>query len=264
MTDAAPSALTRAAFLGHGSPMNALERNRYTEAWKDFGAAGPKPRVVLMVSAHWYIAATAMTAMAQPRTIHDFGGFPQALFDVRYPAPGMPALVEEVAELLRPTPVLADARQWGLDHGSWSVLRHLYPAADVPVVQLSIDTRLTPAQHFELGLRLATLRQRGVMLMASGNVVHNLRAIDWQRPGAVFDWARDFNEHARELITTRPEDAATLIEHPDYARAAPTPEHFLPLLYFAGWAVGSGSKPAVLVDGYAHGSLSMTAYTLSD
>ena len=249
-----------AAFLGHGSPMNAIERNRYTEAWRALGAAGRKPRAVLVVSAHWYIGATAVTTMARPRTIHDFGGVPQALFDVRYPAPGLPELVDEVAEVVRPTSVLADDRQWGLDHGAWSVLRHVYPEADVPVVQLSIDTRLTPAQHFALGVRLAALCERGVMLLGSGNVVHNLRAMDWQRPEAAFDWAQRFDEHARELMTTRPADAPTLVEHPDYPLAAPTPEHFLPLLYLAGCAVGSGEKPVVLVEGYAYGSLSMTAY----
>lgn len=251
---------TPAAFLGHGSPMNAIERNRYTEVWRALGAAGRKPRAVLVVSAHWYIGATAVTVMARPRTIHDFGGFPQALFDVRYPAPGLPELVDEVAEVLHPTAVLPDDRHWGLDHGAWSVLRHVYPEADVPVVQLSIDTRLTPAQHFALGVRLAALRQRGVMLLGSGNVVHNLRAMDWQRPEAAFDWARRFDEHTRELMTTRPEDAPALVEHPDYALAARTPEHFLPLLYLAGCAVGSGEKPVVLVEGYAYGSLSMTAY----
>lgn len=249
-----------AAFLGHGSPMNAIERNRYTAAWRALGIAAPRPRAVLVISAHWYVPGTIVTTMARPRTIHDFGGFPHALFDVRYPAPGMPELIQEVAEVVQPTPVLGDDRQWGLDHGAWSVLRHVYPEADVPVVQLSIDSRLRPEQHFELGLRLAALRQRGVMLLGSGNVVHNLRAMHWRDPDSAFDWARRFDEHARVVMTTRPEQAPALVGHPDYKLCVPTPEHFLPLLYLAGCAVGSGDRPTVLVDGYAFGSLSMTAY----
>ena len=249
-----------AAFLGHGSPMNTLERNRYTECWRALGASLPKPRAILMVSAHWYVNATAVTAMAAPRTIHDFYGFPQALFDVRYPAPGLPELAEEVAEAARPDAVGADHDSWGLDHGTWSVLAHAYPEADVPVVQLSINA-LKPAEyHVELGMRLASLRHRGVMLMGSGNVVHNLRAMARDRPDAGFDWARRFNEHALDVITTRPADAAGLVRHPDFLKAAPTPEHFLPVLYIAGFAAATGVNPTALIDGYTFGSLSMTSY----
>ncbi|WP_133477678.1 4,5-DOPA dioxygenase extradiol [Cognatilysobacter segetis] len=249
-----------AAFLGHGSPMNTLERNRYTDCWRAVGASLPKPRAILMVSAHWYVNATAVTAMAKPRTIHDFYGFPQALFDVRYPAPGLPELAEEVAEAARPDTIGADHDSWGLDHGTWSVLVHAYPDADVPVVQLSINA-LKPAEyHVELGARLAALRHRGVMLMGSGNVVHNLRAMTRDRPDAGFDWARRFDEHAREVMTTRPGDAAELVRHPDFRQAAPTPEHFLPLLYIAGFAAATGVNPTALIDGYTFGSLSMTSY----
>ncbi|MFZ5663323.1 MAG: 4,5-DOPA dioxygenase extradiol [Pseudomonadota bacterium] len=249
-----------AAFLGHGSPMNTLERNRYTAAWRALGASVPKPRAILMVSAHWYVNATAVTAMPHPRTIHDFYGFPQALFDVQYPAPGAPELAGEVAELARPDHVGADLDSWGLDHGTWSVLAHAFPDADVPVAQLSINA-LKPAEyHFALGARLARLRERGVMLMGSGNVVHNLRAIDWRDRDGGFDWARRFDEHVREVLTLRPEDAPGLVRHPDYARAAPTPEHFLPLLYIAGFAAATGIAPQALVDGYAYGSLSMISY----
>ena len=249
-----------AAFLGHGTPMNALERNRFTEAWRTFGASVPRPRAILMVSAHWYVNATAVTAMARPRTIHDFFGFPQSLFDVQSPAPGLPELAEEVADFARPDHVGLDHDGWGLDHGTWSVLVHAFPDADIPVVQLSINALKPPEWHVALGARLARLRESGVLLMGSGNVVHNLRAIDWQQPDAGFDWARRFDEHARQVLTERPGDAASLVGHRDYAMAAPTPEHFLPVLYIAGAAAALGTPAETLVDGYAFGSLSMTSY----
>lgn len=251
-----------AAFLGHGSPMNALERNRFTQAWRAFGASVPRPRAILAVSAHWYTGVLAMTAMPRPRTIHDFFGFPQALFDVQYPAPGLPGLVEEVAELAKPDRVGADVDSWGLDHGTWSVLVHAFPGADVPVVQLSIDARKPPDWHVALGVKLAALRQRGILVVASGNVVHNLRAIDWRQPDGAFDWSRRFDEDARALMLERPHDIASLASHVDYRMAAPTPDHFLPLLYVAGLAAATGRPAEVLVDGYTYGSLSMTSYTL--
>lgn len=248
------------AFLGHGSPMNALELNQFTRAWRALGEATPRPRAVLVVSAHWYITHTAVTAMARPKTIHDFFGFPQQLFEVEYPAPGCPELAEEVADLARPDSVLPDRDDWGLDHGTWSVLVHVFPKADVPVVQVSLDARRPLDWHVALGAKLAPLRERGVMILGSGNVVHNLRAIDWAQRDTGFDWAQRFDDAARTLLTERPADVVSLQQHPDYAKAVPTPDHFLPLLYIAGLAQAAEAPLAVLADGYAHGSLSMTCY----
>ncbi|MFT2019342.1 4,5-DOPA dioxygenase extradiol [Streptomyces sp. 796.1] len=260
----APSApdLMPAAFLGHGSPMNAIDANRYTAAWAAFGRAVPRPRAILVVSAHWYIHASAVTVMPRPRTIHDFYGFPQQLFDVQYPAPGLPGLVEEVSDAVKPTWVGADVESWGLDHGTWSVLVHAFPAADIPVVQLSIDASKPLEYHFELGTKLAALRNSGVLVIGSGNVVHNLGGIDWGRPESGFAWAERFDDSARQLMRDEPGDSLSLQHHPDFAAAAPTPDHFIPLLYLSGLAAASGQSADVLIDGYTYGSISMTAYTL--
>jgi 4,5-DOPA dioxygenase extradiol len=251
-----------AAFLGHGSPMNALETNRYTEAWRSFGACIPKPRAILVISAHWYGNFTAVTAMPQPRTIHDFYGFPKPLFALDYPAPGDTRFAEEVAEIAKPIGVALDHDSWGLDHGTWSVLLHAFPKADVPVVQLSIHAQKSLDFHFELGARLAPLRERGALILGSGNIVHNLRAIDWAQPEAGFDWAQRFNEAARDVLEHRPSDAVTLESHPDFTRAAPTPDHFIPMLYIAGLASANERPAQILIDGYAFGSLSMACYML--
>ncbi|OKH74553.1 extradiol ring-cleavage dioxygenase [Mycobacterium sp. SWH-M1] len=253
--------LMPAAFIGHGSPMNALEVNRYTAAWREFGARVARPRAILVVSAHWYINATAVTTMARPRTIHDFYGFPQELFDVQYPAPGLPELAEEVSEVVHPTWVGADVDSWGIDHGTWSVLVHAFPDASIPVVQLSINADKPLDYHLELGAKLAPLRERGVLILASGNVVHNLGAMDW-RLDTGFDWARRFDDAARELMLSQPSDAVRLGSHADFRAAVPTPDHFIPSLYLAGLASASDDEVDVLVDGYSYGSLSMTAYTL--
>lgn len=248
-----------ALFLGHGSPMNTLEDNGYTRAWRRLGQALPRPRVLLVVSAHWYVGATAVTAMARPRTIHDFYGFPDELFAFDYPAPGLPELAAEVAEIARPHWVGADRDQWGLDHGTWSVLAHLFPKADVPVVQLSINALKPLDYHIDLAAKLNALRKRGVMIVSSGNVVHNLRRVEWDRPDAGADWARRFDDAAVRLMEEAPADVLKLAEHPDYAMAVPTPDHFIPLLYTAGIAAASSDAKAVL-RGYAMGSLSMTCY----
>jgi 4,5-DOPA dioxygenase extradiol len=251
-----------AAFIGHGNPMNALETNRYTQAWRAFGAAVPRPRAILVISAHWYINATAVTAMPRPRTIHDFFGFPQQLFDVAYPAPGLPSLSEEISDIVKPTWVGADIDSWGIDHGTWSVLVHAFPDADIPVVQLSVNADKDFDYHLELGAKLAPLRDSGVLILGSGNVVHNLRGVDFAMPDGGFDWAQRFDADARDTMLDDPLNASRLDAHRDFRHAVPTPDHFLPLLYLAGLA-GAGKQGAdVLVDGCAYGSLSMTAYTL--
>jgi 4,5-DOPA dioxygenase extradiol len=252
-----------AIFVGHGSPMNTLEHNRYTEAWHEFGRTAPRPRAILAVSAHWYINATAVTAMELPKTIHDFFGFPDELFAYQYPAPGSPELADEVAELVAPTWVGRDIDSWGLDHGTWSVLAHMYPDADIPVVQLSVDGSKPPEYHVELGRALEPLRRRGVLVVASGNVVHNLRRIQWNDPEGAFDWAIDFDETARRIMGTDPGAIASLFDHPHFALAAPTPDHLLPLFYVAGMAAAAGTTTSVLEGGYAMGSLSMTSHVLA-
>ncbi|VCU71684.1 LigB family dioxygenase [Pigmentiphaga humi] len=247
-------------FIGHGSPMNTLEENRYTRAWREIGLALPRPRAVLVISAHWFFGATAVTAMAKPRTIHDFYGFPQKLFDVDYPAPGMPDLAAEVVEAAKPQWVGLDHDQWGLDHGTWSVLAHIYPDADVPVVQLSINAFKPLEYHVELAARLAPLRDRGVMIIGSGNVVHNLKRVQRDQREAAFDWAERFDDAVADQMSSDPSAILKSVEHPDFSRAVPTPEHFIPLLYVAGLAAAGEGKATAFARGYTMGSISMTCY----
>jgi 4,5-DOPA dioxygenase extradiol len=251
-----------AAFIGHGSPMNAIEQNRYTDAWSTFAASMPRPKAILVVSAHWYVNITAVTAMRVPRTIHDFYGFPQPLFDVEYPAPGDPELAQRITDIVEPTYVGLDADSWGIDHGTWSVLRHMYPRADIPVLQLSINAELPFDYHFNLGVKLHQLRSEGVLILGSGNVVHNLRLVDWHSPGQGTDWARRFDDAMRDIMTHDASELGTASAHGDYAMAVPTPDHFLPLAYVAGLAAAAKTPATTIIDGYEMGSLSMTAYQL--
>jgi 4,5-DOPA dioxygenase extradiol len=246
-----------AIFFGHGNPMNAIERNAYTEAWSRIGKSIPKPKAIVMVSAHWYLPGTMATAMAKPRTIHDFGGFPRPLYEVTYPAPGDPALAKRLQSIAGAE---MDDR-WGLDHGTWSVLIHVYPEADVPVVQLSIDETQPPAFHYELGRRLAALRDEGILVAGSGNIIHNLHAYAWGRhPVEPFDWALRFEAQARALIEAG--NHAPLVDYESLGRdamlSAPTPDHYLPLLYVLG-ARRAGEGTAFPVEGIDGGSVSMLA-----
>ncbi len=254
--------LMPAVFVGHGNPMNALEHNRYTDAWSEFGASMPKPKAIVVISAHWYVNITAVTAMTMPRTIHDFYGFPQALFDVQYPAPGDPAIAERVVDVVQPTYMGLDEDSWGIDHGTWSVLVHMFPQADVPVLQVSINAELPFDYHFNLGAKLHALREEGVLIVASGNVVHNLRLIDWNSPGQGTDWAHRFDDDTRAIMTSDASQLGLVNDHADFRLAVPTPDHFLPLAYVAGLSAAANTPTRTVIDGYEMGSLSMTAYEL--
>lgn len=249
-----------ALFIGHGSPMNTLEVNRFTQTWRALGQKLPRPRAVLMISAHWFIGATAVTAMSKPRTIHDFYGFPNALFEFDYPAIGAPDVAQEIVEVVKPNWVGLDQDQWGLDHGTWSVLAHVYPSADIPVLQLSINALKPLEYHLKLAERLAPLRKRGVLIMGSGNVVHNLKKVKWDQPDSAYDWAQRYDEAALEQMAHNPADILKLVEHPDHANAVPTPDHFIPLLYAAGLAAVDERASMPVVQGYSLGSISMTSY----
>ena len=256
MTNAQPMP---AVFVGHGNPMNALADNEYSRGWRELARSMPKPRAIVSVSAHWYIPATAVTMMEQPRTIHDFGGFPRALYEIQYPAPGDPALAARVAELLKPTDVERDDEGWGLDHGTWAVLCHMYPDADVPVVQLSIDETKPAAFHYELGRLLGSLRDEGILLFGSGNIVHNLHAYAWgDEAREPYDWAMRFETEARRWLAEHEHDP--LIDYEALGKEAhlsvPTPEHYLPLLYVNASCRGE-DQVSFPVHGFDGGSVSM-------
>jgi 4,5-DOPA dioxygenase extradiol len=247
-----------AIFFGHGNPMNALEHNDWTNSWATIGKEVPHPRAVLVVSAHWYLPATLVTAMPAPRTIHDFGGFPRELYEVKYSAPGDPELARRVQELLAPISVSLD-QGWGLDHGTWSVLCHVFPQADMPVIQLSIDETQPAEFHYETAKRLNSLRDEGVLIAGSGNLVHNLHAYGWgRRQIEPFDWAVRFEGRARELLLA--DHHSPLIAYEtlgrDAALAIPTPEHYLPLLYVVAQQ-REGDEVSFPVEGFDGGSVSM-------
>jgi len=250
-----------AIFLGHGNPMNALLRNQYTEAWVAIGTKLPRPKAILSISAHWYIQDAAVTVSTAPRTIHDFGGFPRELYQVQYPAPGAPNLAAHVQKLLAPLPVRLD-ESWGLDHGTWSVLCHVYPKADIPVVQLSIDETQPPSFHYEMGQRITPLRDEGILIVGSGNLVHNLHAYAWgQHTQEPYDWAIAFEKRVRELLLSG--ESAPLVAYEnklgsEAMLSVPTPDHYLPLLYVIG--TRTQSKPVTFpVEGVDGGSISMLA-----
>ena len=246
-------------FFGHGNPLNALRQNSWTEGWAAVGASVPRPRAVLCVSAHWYLPGTSVTAQDAPRTIHDFGGFPRELYEVQYPAPGSPELARRVRELLAPDAEVGLDQRWGLDHGTWSVLRHAFPAADVPVVQLSIDETLPAQAHYELARRLAPLREEGVLVAGSGNIVHNLHAYAWGRAEVEpLDWAVRFETRARGLISAGDHEPLVSYERlgRDALLSAPTPDHYLPLLYVLALR-REDDEVAFPVEGFDGGSVSM-------
>jgi 4,5-DOPA dioxygenase extradiol len=245
-------------FFGHGNPMNALLHNAYTERWATIGKSILRPKAVLCISAHWYFPRTAVTALAAPRTIHDFGGFPRELYEVQYSAPGSPEVAARVRNLLAPLTVQLN-QSWGLDHGTWSVLCHVFPQADIPVVQLSIDETRAPEFHYEVGKRLAPLRDEAVLIIGSGNIVHNLHTYAWGRHEAKpFDWALRFEKLARELLLKG--DDTPLVNYEslgqDALLAAPTPDHYLPLIYLIGLR-RPGEQVTFPVEGFDGGSISM-------
>ena len=241
--------------------MNAIERTRYSDAWRAFAVTLPKPRAVLCVSAHWFTNVPAVTAMTQPRTIHDFGGFPRELYEVQYPAPGDPELARTVERLLAPMEVAQDMA-WGLDHGAWSVLVHLFPEADVPVVQLAVDGTEAPDVHWAFGRKLAALRDDGVLVLGSGNVVHNLRACKFGTDVAPFDWNLSFDRHVRDALEERNADALCNYAARDDGRlAVPTPEHYLPMLYAAAMR-GDDEPLTTIVEGYEAGAISMYSFSV--
>jgi 4,5-DOPA dioxygenase extradiol len=246
-------------FVGHGSPMNAIEDTPFSREWKRLGATLPKPSAILCVSAHWETNGTFITAMDRPKTIHDFGGFPQELFDVQYPAKGAPVLAEETKKQVHKTSVGLD-QEWGLDHGCWSILKHLYPKADVPVIQLSLDYTKAGDWHYELAKELMQLRSKGVLIIGSGNIVHNLRNIDWRNPENGYDWAIEANTKVKNLILSG--DHKQLINYKSLGKsfemAVPTPEHYLPLLYALGLKEGN-DKVSFFNDKAVMGSLTMTS-----
>lgn len=253
-------------FIGHGNPMNAIEENEFTAGFRKVAQTLPKPNAILCISAHWFTPGTKVTAMEAPRTIHDFGGFPPELYEVQYPAPGEPKLAKLTKELLTPAQVEMDEK-WGLDHGAWSVIKHLYPQADIPVVQLSIDYTKPESYHFELAQRLASLRERGVLIIGSGNIIHNLGMVDWpnfDKDNHGYDWAIEVRETINNYLMEG--NYQPLIEYnkqgTGFQLAVPTPDHYLPLLYTLGLQQ-KGESISLFNDKLMAGSLSMTSVKIN-
>jgi 4,5-DOPA dioxygenase extradiol len=252
-------------FVGHGSPMNGIEDNEFSQSWKTLGEKLPKPKAVLVISAHWLTKGTFITATPHPATIHDFGGFPQALYEVEYPAKGSPEMATATKDLIRKAPVELDY-EWGLDHGSWTILRYIFPQADIPVYQLSIDFYKSAEYQYELGKELAQLREKGILIVGSGNLVHNLRMVAWPRMNEEFSygWSHEINETFKQLITGR--NHKSLIQYEKLGEAAtlavPTPDHFYPLLYALALQ-GKNEEATLFNDKLVGGSLSMTSVLIN-
>ena len=251
-------------FIGHGSPMNALANNDYTHALNKLETTLPTPKAVLMISAHWMTKGTWLTTMAHPQTIHDFGGFPKALFDLQYPAPGDPELAKLIIKHFQSPHIGSDQNEWGLDHGTWSILRHIYPEAHIPVLQLSMDMTMPSEYHYELGQKLHFLREQGVLIIGSGNIVHNLRQINWDQNARPFDWANEFDLWVKEKTMSR--DFHSLIK--DFTNfksgqlSVPTPDHYFPLLYILG-ASDDTDQLTFPYEGIEHSSISMRSFMWS-
>jgi 4,5-DOPA dioxygenase extradiol len=246
-------------FIGHGSPMNAIEQNEFAKGWFEAGRSLPKPNAILCISAHWETKGTLITAMEKPPTIHDFGGFPKALFDVQYPAPGSPSLAKETKELIKQTEAKLD-QHWGLDHGCWSVTKNMYPDADIPIIQMSIDYTQTPQWHYQLAKELSSLRNKGILILGSGNIVHNLRVMNWHTPDKGFDWAEEANSKMKELVLNNEHQQLASYNSIGSAMklAVPTPEHYLPLLYILGLKK-ENEKVSFFNDKTIFGSIAMTS-----
>lgn len=252
-------------FLGHGSPMNAIEENEFVRGFREIGKTIPKPQAILVISAHWETKGTFVTAMEQPRIIYDFGGFPPELYQVKYPAPGSTQLARETKSIIRKTEVGLD-QSWGLDHGAWSVVKHLYPNADVPVIQMSLDYSQPPQYHYELAKELASLRKKGVLIIGSGNMVHNLRMVAWDKfdvDNFGYDWALDASERMKKYIVSG--DHTPLIRYGSqgmsFELAIPSPDHYLPLLYALALKEGE-EKVTLFNDKAVAGSLTMTSVSI--
>jgi 4,5-DOPA dioxygenase extradiol len=246
-------------FVGHGNPMNAIEDNEFTKSWREIGASIPNPTSILCISAHWETRGTKLTAMSNPNTIHDFGGFPRALYEVQYPAAGNPELATQIKNQIKLSEIGLDYSDWGLDHGAWSVIKHLYPKANIPVVQMSLNQNQAPKYHYELSKELSFLRKNGVLIIASGNLVHNLRMVDWQNENTAYDWALEANEQMKKWILN--DNHQSLIDFNKQGKAfelaIPTAEHFLPLLYTLGLK-DKTDNINFFTDKLVMGSLSMT------